>query len=72
MVLTLVCFEDIFARLSLALLFVTDQPLNLGGVIPRDFIWVFGDTSSALRAVLFDCQWEWLSPVLHRARDHWF
>lgn len=34
MVLTLVCFEDIFAHLSLALLFVTDQPFNLGGVIP--------------------------------------
>lgn len=34
MVLTLVCFEDIFAHLSLAPPFVTDQPFNLGGVIP--------------------------------------
>lgn len=33
MVLTLVCFEDIFACLSVAPLLVSDQPFNLGGVI---------------------------------------
>lgn len=42
------------------------------------FIWVvslptteilFGDTSSALRAVLFNCQWEWVPLALHSARD---
>lgn len=30
----------------------------------RDFIWVFGDISWALRAVLFYCQWEWVPLVL--------
>lgn len=34
MVFTLVCFEDIFAHLSLAPPFVTDQAFSLGGVIP--------------------------------------
>lgn len=58
------------------------KPFYLRGVIllckaatqHTDLIWVFGDTSLALRVdlwVLFYCLREWVPPILHSTRNQW-